>query len=91
MLTMLMMMAPRNACPKPCTVLRWGLLFISGVFVPLVEISPAARTLAYLSPLTYAQDLMSYAVPSARGEPPGVRAPVMGEMQQPTRTRRFGR
>jgi hypothetical protein len=37
MLTMLMMMAPRNACPKPGTVLRWGLLFISGVFVPLVE------------------------------------------------------
>jgi ABC-2 type transport system permease protein len=46
----------------PSTLLRWGLLFISGVFVPLVEMSPAARTLAYLSPLTYAQDLMNYAV-----------------------------
>lgn len=46
----------------PSTLLRWGLLFISGVFVPLVEMSPTARTLAYLSPLTYAQDLMNYAV-----------------------------
>ena len=46
----------------PSTLLRWGLLFISGVFVPLVEMSAAARTLAYLSPLTYAQDLMNYAV-----------------------------
>ena len=46
----------------PSTLLRWGLLFISGVFVPLAEMSPAARTLAYLSPLTYAQDLMNYAV-----------------------------
>ena len=46
----------------PSTLLRWGLLFISGVFVPLAEMSPAARTLAHLSPLTYAQDLMNYAV-----------------------------
>ena len=46
----------------PSTMLRWGLLFISGVFVPLLEMSPVARTLAYLSPLTYAQDLMNYSV-----------------------------
>lgn len=46
----------------PSTLLRWGLLFISGVFVPLNEMAPAARTVAYLSPLTYAQDLMNHAV-----------------------------
>jgi ABC-2 type transport system permease protein len=46
----------------PSTLLRWGLLFISGVFIPLSQMSPAARALAYLSPLTYAQDLMNYAV-----------------------------
>ena len=46
----------------PSTLLRWGLLFISGVFVPLAEMAPAARALAYVSPLTYAQDLMNYAV-----------------------------
>ena len=46
----------------PSTLLRWGLLFISGVFVPLAEMGTVARTLAYLSPLTYAQDLMNHAV-----------------------------
>ena len=46
----------------PSTLLRWGLLFISGVFVPLPEMGAVARALAYLSPLTYAQDLMNQAV-----------------------------
>jgi ABC-2 type transport system permease protein len=46
----------------PSTLLRWGLLFISGVFLPLGEMSPAARAVAYLSPLTYVQDLMNRAV-----------------------------
>ncbi len=46
----------------PSTLLRWGLLFISGVFVPVNEMAPAARAIAYLSPLTYAQDLMNHAV-----------------------------
>ena len=46
----------------PSTLLRWGLLFISGVFVPLAEMGTVARALAYLSPLTYAQDLMNHAV-----------------------------
>ncbi len=46
----------------PSTLLRWGLLFISGVFIGLNEMAPAARAVAYLSPLTYAQDLMNHAV-----------------------------
>ena len=46
----------------PSTLLRWGLMFISGVFIPLAEMAPAARAVAYLSPLTYAQDLMNQAV-----------------------------
>jgi len=46
----------------PSTLLRWGLLFISGVFIPLAEMSPIARGISYISPLTYAQDLMNYAV-----------------------------
>lgn len=46
----------------PSTLLRWGLMFVSGVFIPLSEMTLAARTLAYLSPLTYAQDLMNWAV-----------------------------
>ena len=46
----------------PSTLLRWGLLFISGVFIPLTEMGSVARAVAYISPLTYAQDLMNYAV-----------------------------
>ena len=46
----------------PSTLVRWPLLFISGVFIPLAEMSPATRAVAYLSPLTYAQDLMNHAV-----------------------------
>lgn len=46
----------------PSTLLRWGLLFISGVFIPLEEMAPVARAVAYLSPLTYAQDLMNHAL-----------------------------
>jgi ABC-2 type transport system permease protein len=46
----------------PSTLLRWGLLFVSGVFVPLADMATAARAIAYLSPLTYAQDLMNHAV-----------------------------
>lgn len=46
----------------PSTLIRWVLLFISGVFVPLSEMSSAARTVSYISPLTYAQDLMNHAV-----------------------------
>jgi ABC-2 type transport system permease protein len=46
----------------PSTLLRWGLLFISGVFIPLPEMGSAAQAVAYLSPLTYAYDLMNQAV-----------------------------
>jgi ABC-2 type transport system permease protein len=46
----------------PSTLVRWPLLFISGVFIALPDMSPLARDVAYLSPLTYAQDLMNYAV-----------------------------
>lgn len=46
----------------PSTLLRWGLLFVSGVFIPLPEMGAAAQAIAYLSPLTYAHDLMNHAV-----------------------------
>ncbi len=46
----------------PSTLIRWVLLFISGVFVPLSEMSTVARGISYISPLTYAQDLMNHAV-----------------------------
>jgi len=46
----------------PSTLIRWVLLFISGVFIPLSEMSSTARVFAYISPLTYAQDLMNFAI-----------------------------
>jgi len=46
----------------PSTLIRWPLLFISGVFIPLEEMSPLMRALSFASPLTYAQDLMNHAV-----------------------------
>ncbi|MFO8035905.1 MAG: ABC transporter permease [Anaerolineales bacterium] len=46
----------------PSTLVRWPLMFISGIFIPLEEMAPWSRALAYISPLTYAQDLMNHAV-----------------------------
>ena len=46
----------------PSTLIRWPLLFISGVFIPLTEMAPWARVISYLSPLTYGQDLMHHAL-----------------------------
>ena len=46
----------------PSTLIRWPLLFVSGVFVPLAAMAPWARILSYFSPLTYTQDLMNHAV-----------------------------
>ena len=46
----------------PSMLLRWPLLFISGVFVPLEQMSPYLRALAYLSPLTYTQDVLTTAI-----------------------------
>jgi ABC-2 type transport system permease protein len=46
----------------PSTLLRWPLLFISGIFIPLEQMGRWARAVSYLSPLTYAQDMISHAV-----------------------------
>lgn len=46
----------------PSTLIRWPLLFISGIFIPLQDMAPWTRALSYVSPLTYAQDLMNQAV-----------------------------
>jgi len=46
----------------PTMLLRWPLLFISGVFIPLEQMAPWMRTLSYFSPLTYAQDLLNHAI-----------------------------
>lgn len=49
----------------PSTLLRWPLMFISGIFIPLEDMAPWTRVLAFLSPLTYSQDLMNHAIVGA--------------------------
>lgn len=46
----------------PSTLLRWPLLFISGIFIPLTMMSPALRIVSYISPLTYTVDILNLAV-----------------------------
>ena len=53
---------PVGSAMMPATLIRWPLMFISGVFVPLNQMSPALRAVSFLSPLTYAQDLMNHAI-----------------------------
>lgn len=51
-----------GAIMMPSTLLRWPLLFISGIFVPLPDMAPWARVLSFVSPLTYTQDLFNHAL-----------------------------
>jgi len=46
----------------PTMLLRWPLMFVSGVFIPLDGMASWMRTLSYFSPLTYAQDLLNHAI-----------------------------
>jgi ABC-2 type transport system permease protein len=50
------------AVMMPSTLVRWPLLFISGVFIPLPEMMPWVRAVSYASPVTYSQDLINHAV-----------------------------
>ncbi|MGQ9629948.1 MAG: ABC transporter permease [bacterium] len=61
----------------PSTLLRWPLLFVSGISIPLREMSFWARALSYASPLTYAQDLMNHAVLGEGAQSLGLDAAVL--------------
>ena len=54
-----------GAVMMPATLIRWPLLFISGLFVPLSSLAWWGRALAYLSPLTYANDIVQQAMGGA--------------------------
>ena len=45
------------AVMMPATLVRWPLLFVSGLFVPLNDLPAWGRAFAYASPLTYTNDL----------------------------------
>jgi ABC-2 type transport system permease protein len=74
----------------PSTLLRWPLLFISGVFVPLQQMAPWARVLSYVSPLTYGQDLLHHALfEQYRSEVTGACGAIRGEAD-PTLLQQMG-
>jgi len=43
------------------TLVKFPLLFISGVFIPLSDLPAAAKTIGFISPLTYFTDIARYA------------------------------
>jgi len=53
----------------PSTLLRWPLLFVSGIFIPLARMPVWARIVSYLSPLTYAHDAIKHAVSGSGSQP----------------------
>ncbi|MHA1410366.1 MAG: ABC transporter permease [Candidatus Odinarchaeia archaeon] len=44
------------------TLVKFPLLFISGVFVPLTQLPQAAVIISYISPLTYFVDIINYSI-----------------------------
>jgi ABC-2 type transport system permease protein len=56
---------PPASSPAPIqmlsTLIKFPLMFISGVFVPLSQLPPIARGVSLISPLTYFTDLTRYA------------------------------
>ncbi len=44
------------------SLIRFPLIFISGIFIPLNELGEVARALSYISPVTYFVDLLNYSL-----------------------------
>ena len=53
----------------PSTLVRWPLLFVSGIFIPLARMPVWVRIVSYLSPLTYANDAIKHAVNGSGSQP----------------------
>jgi ABC-2 type transport system permease protein len=51
------------------SLVRFPLIFISGIFIPLSELSPAGRILSYISPITYIVDIFNYSLKSSNNIP----------------------
>jgi ABC-2 type transport system permease protein len=61
----------------PATLIRWPLLFVSGVFIPLAALAWWGKALAYLSPLTYANDIIQRAMGGDGYLPPALDAAAL--------------
>jgi len=53
----------------PSTLIRWPLLFISGIFIPLGNLPGWLRGVSYISPLTYAHDAVKHAISGSGTQP----------------------
>lgn len=53
----------------PSTLLRWPLLFVSGIFIPLERMPIWARIISHISPLTYAHDAITHAINGSGFQP----------------------
>lgn len=58
-------------------VVKFPLIFISGIFIPLGEMPSWGRALAYVSPLTYFTDLMRCSLQDVSHLPPGLDLTVL--------------
>ncbi|HWQ68175.1 MAG TPA: ABC transporter permease [Methanospirillum sp.] len=58
-------------------LIRFPLIFISGIFVPLDQMQGLGLTLAYCSPLTYLVDLFNEAMSGRSVFPPGIDSGVL--------------
>ena len=56
--------APANIMMLAALV-RFPLIFISGIFVPLSDMTGAAKYITYCSPLTYLVDVLNYSMGQA--------------------------
>jgi ABC-2 type transport system permease protein len=65
---------PATSSPAPIqmlsTLIKFPLMFISGIFVPLSQLPAAARGLSFISPLTYFSDLARSAMGGTGYYPP---------------------
>jgi ABC-2 type transport system permease protein len=74
-LSLIISSPPKNApqySQMISSFIKFPLIFISGVFVPLSELPGFARSICYISPLTYFTDLARYATGGGNYIPIGV-------------------
>jgi len=51
------------------SLIRFPLIFISGIFIPLSELSVVGRILSYISPITYIVDIFNYSLKESNNIP----------------------
>lgn len=58
-------------------MIRLPLIFVSGIFIPLAQLPSWGRPIAYISPLTYCNDLLNHSIAGIGYLPPAVDVAVL--------------